>query len=63
MLLQATGIPLESKAGLQCNLVMKDVRGFNRVAAFSNKYVPLFWLQLVSFVTCCPNCNIPNLLK
>jgi len=48
MLLQATGLPLESKAGVQCNLVIKDVKGYERVAPFSNKYIPLFWLQLVS---------------
>jgi hypothetical protein len=47
-LLQATGVPLESKAGVQCNLVIKDISGYDRVARFSKKYIPLFWLQLVS---------------
>jgi hypothetical protein len=51
MLLQATGLPLESKAGVQCNLVMRDVKGYDRVAPFSNKYIPLFWLQLVSVIS------------
>jgi hypothetical protein len=51
MLLQATGLPLESKAGVQCNLVMKDVNSYDRAAPFSNKYIPLFWLQLVSVMS------------
>jgi len=51
MLLQATGLPLESKAGVQCNLVMKDMSGYDRVATFSNTYIPLFWLQLVSVMS------------
>lgn len=41
-----TGLPLESKAGIQCNLVVKDVSSYSRVAPFSNTYIPLFWLQL-----------------
>jgi hypothetical protein len=49
IVLQATGLPLESKAGIQCSLAMKDVSGYSRMAPFSNTYVPLFWLQLVSF--------------
>ncbi|GFG34115.1 hypothetical protein Cfor_05571, partial [Coptotermes formosanus] len=41
-----TGLPLESKAGVQCNLVVKDVSEYGRMAPFSNTYIPLFWLQL-----------------
>jgi scavenger receptor class B protein 1 len=41
-----TGLPLVSKAGVQCNLIMKDISGYTRVASFSNKYIPIFWLQL-----------------
>ncbi|PNF20587.1 hypothetical protein B7P43_G04866 [Cryptotermes secundus] len=41
-----TGLPLESKAGVQCNLAVKDVNGYSRVSGFSNSYIPLFWMQL-----------------
>jgi hypothetical protein len=39
---------LESKAGVQCNLAIRDVNGYTRVSPFSNKYLPIFWMQLVS---------------
>lgn len=41
-----TGLPLESKAGIQCNLAVRDVNGYIRVSHFSNKYLPVFWMQL-----------------
>ncbi|KDR20475.1 Scavenger receptor class B member 1 [Zootermopsis nevadensis] len=41
-----TGLPLESKAGMQCNLVVKNVDGYSPVKSFSNTYIPIFWLQL-----------------
>jgi hypothetical protein len=64
ILLQSTGLPLESKAGIQCNLIIKDINGYFRVGPFRNSFVPLFWLQLVSVLsTCRPICEIPKLLK
>jgi hypothetical protein len=29
-------------------LVIHDLSGYERVAPFSNSYIPMFWLQLVS---------------
>lgn len=41
-----TGVPLESKARMQANLVLRDLSDFNEdIEPFSNIILPLFWLE------------------
>ncbi|KAF5284244.1 hypothetical protein FQR65_LT00244 [Abscondita terminalis] len=41
-----TGIPLESRARLQSNLIVNELYGFNDVVEkFSNTVVPMFWAE------------------
>lgn len=46
--LQLTGIPMESRARSQSNLVIKNLNGFsNQFHKFSNTIVPMFWAEYV----------------
>ncbi|KAF4520710.1 hypothetical protein B566_EDAN012497 [Ephemera danica] len=40
-----TGVPMESRARSQSNLVVRPLRGINRVQAFSDLTVPMFWAE------------------
>ncbi|XP_069684505.1 scavenger receptor class B member 1-like [Periplaneta americana] len=41
-----SGLPLSSRAGVQGNLVMRDVSTFGPLASFSDMYIPLFWIEM-----------------
>jgi hypothetical protein len=48
---QMTGVPLESNARSQSNLVVRKLTGFNElVTQFSDTIIPMFWLEYVSHV-------------
>ncbi|KAK4878127.1 hypothetical protein RN001_010633 [Aquatica leii] len=41
-----TGVPIESRARLQSNLVVKELDGFNDIVErFSNTIIPMFWAE------------------
>ncbi|XP_075218703.1 scavenger receptor class B member 1-like [Lycorma delicatula] len=40
-----TGVPMESRARSQSNLVMRPVKGIKRVEKFSDMYIPIFWAE------------------
>ncbi|KAK6645194.1 hypothetical protein RUM43_001470 [Polyplax serrata] len=41
-----TGIPMESRARSQCNLIVKSMSGFpENLQKFSNVIIPMFWLE------------------
>lgn len=46
---QTTGIPIESFARSQCNLIIRELSGFHsEVQRFSKQTLPMFWLEYVS---------------
>ncbi|XP_054281067.1 scavenger receptor class B member 1-like [Macrosteles quadrilineatus] len=40
-----TGVPMESRARSQSNLVVRQVSSFPRVKRFSNTFIPMFWAE------------------
>ncbi|KAG8272787.1 Belongs to the CD36 [Homalodisca vitripennis] len=40
-----TGVPMESRARSQSNLVVRHVSSFPRVKRFSNTIIPMFWAE------------------
>jgi len=48
---QLTGVPVESKARSQSNLVMHPTSGFSNIDKFSNMTIPMFWAEYVSIYT------------
>ncbi|XP_065344696.1 scavenger receptor class B member 1-like [Cloeon dipterum] len=40
-----TGVPMESSARSQSNLVVRPLHGFSKVQAFSNMTIPMFWAE------------------
>lgn len=48
VILQLTGIPMESRARSQSNLVIRNLNGFSsEFHKFSNTIVPMFWAEYV----------------
>lgn len=47
-IVQSTGVPVESKARSQSNLVMHPTSGFSNIDKFSNMTIPMFWAEYVS---------------
>jgi len=45
--LQLTGVPVESKARSQSNLIMHPTSGFSNIDKFSNMTIPMFWAEYV----------------
>jgi hypothetical protein len=48
ILKQLTGVPVESRARSQSNLVMHPTSGFSNIDKFSNMTIPMFWAEYVS---------------
>nr|XP_018914564.1 PREDICTED: scavenger receptor class B member 1-like [Bemisia tabaci]XP_018914565.1 PREDICTED: scavenger receptor class B member 1-like [Bemisia tabaci]XP_018914566.1 PREDICTED: scavenger receptor class B member 1-like [Bemisia tabaci]XP_018914567.1 PREDICTED: scavenger receptor class B member 1-like [Bemisia tabaci] len=40
-----TGVPMESRARSQSNLVVRQITGFPRIERFSNMIIPMFWAE------------------
>lgn len=47
---QLTGVPVESRARSQSNLVMHPISGFSDIDKFSNMTIPMFWAEYVSII-------------